>query len=329
MPRMELEMSNFDFQQVGKDVLRIEREGLNNLEQYINDDFDLACQQMFACQGKVVVMGMGKSGHIGRKIAATFASTGTPSFFVHPGEASHGDLGMITNKDIVLAISNSGESGEILALLPVLKRIKVPLICMTNNPDSNMGKYADVHLCINIPQEACPLGLAPTTSTTATLVMGDALAIALLTARGFTAEDFALSHPGGALGRKLLLLVRDLMTVGDDIPSIPKSATLREALIEITRKKLGMTVICDNEMNIEGIFTDGDLRRIFDMGIDLNNAKIADLMTLGGIRISPNMLAVEALNLMQSKHVTSLLVAEGHKLVGVLHMHDLLQAGVV
>lgn len=329
MPRMELEMSNFDFQQVGKDVLRIEREGLSNLEQYINDDFDLACQQMFACQGKVVVMGMGKSGHIGRKIAATFASTGTPSFFVHPGEASHGDLGMITNKDIVLAISNSGESGEILALLPVLKRIKVPLICMTNNPDSNMGKYADVHLCIKIPQEACPLGLAPTTSTTATLVMGDALAIALLTARGFTAEDFALSHPGGALGRKLLLLVRDLMTVGDDIPSISKSATLREALIEITRKKLGMTVICDNEMNIEGIFTDGDLRRIFDMGIDLNNAKIADLMTPGGIRISPNMLAVEALNLMQSKHVTSLLVAEGNKLVGVLHMHDLLQAGVV
>ncbi|HGN1704318.1 TPA: arabinose-5-phosphate isomerase KdsD [Providencia rettgeri] len=322
-------MSNFDFQKVGREVLHIEHEGLKNLKQYINHDFDRACQLIFGCEGKVVVMGMGKSGHIGRKIAATLASTGTPSFFVHPGEASHGDLGMITNKDVVLAISNSGESGEILALLPVLKRIKVPLICMTNNPDSNMGKYADVHLCIKVPQEACPLGLAPTTSTTATLVMGDALAIALLTARGFTADDFALSHPGGALGRKLLLLVRDLMNTGDDIPHIPKSASLREALVEITRKKLGMTVICDDHMNIDGIFTDGDLRRIFDMGIDLNNAKIADLMTPGGIRISPTMLAVEALNLMQSRHVTSLLVADGDKLLGVLHMHDLLQAGVV
>ncbi|BBU94708.1 arabinose-5-phosphate isomerase KdsD [Providencia rettgeri] len=326
---MELEMSNFDFQKVGKEVLHIEHEGLKNLEQYINTDFDNACQLIFNCEGKVVVMGMGKSGHIGRKIAATLASTGTPSFFVHPGEASHGDLGMITHKDVVLAISNSGESGEILALLPVLKRIKVPLICMTNNPESNMGKYADVHLCIKVPQEACPLGLAPTTSTTATLVMGDALAIALLTARGFTANDFALSHPGGALGRKLLLLVRDLMNTGDEIPHIPKSASLREALVEITRKKLGMTVICDDDMNIEGIFTDGDLRRIFDMGIDLNNAKIADLMTPGGIRVSPTMLAVEALNLMQSRHVTSLLVANDNKLVGVLHMHDLLQAGVV
>ncbi|PYZ58151.1 arabinose-5-phosphate isomerase KdsD [Providencia rettgeri] len=326
---MELEMSNFDFQKVGKEVLHIEHEGLKNLEQYINTDFDNACQLIFNCEGKVVVMGMGKSGHIGRKIAATLASTGTPSFFVHPGEASHGDLGMITHKDVVLAISNSGESGEILALLPVLKRIKVPLICMTNNPESNMGKYADVHLCIKVPQEACPLGLAPTTSTTATLVMGDALAIALLTARGFTANDFALSHPGGALGRKLLLLVRDLMNTGDEIPHIPKSASLREALVEITRKKLGMTVICDDDMNIEGIFTDGDLRRIFDMGIDLNNAKIADLMTPGGIRVSSTMLAVEALNLMQSRHVTSLLVANDNKLVGVLHMHDLLQAGVV
>ncbi|MCK9998366.1 arabinose-5-phosphate isomerase KdsD [Providencia rettgeri] len=322
-------MSNFDFQKVGKEVLHIEHEGLKNLEQYINTDFDRACQLIFNCEGKVVVMGMGKSGHIGRKIAATLASTGTPSFFVHPGEASHGDLGMITHNDVVLAISNSGESGEVLALLPVLKRIKVPLICMTNNPESNMGKYADVHLCIKVPQEACPLGLAPTTSTTATLVMGDALAIALLTARGFTANDFALSHPGGALGRKLLLLVRDLMNTGDEIPHIPKSASLREALVEITRKKLGMTVICDDDMNIEGIFTDGDLRRIFDMGIDLNNAKIADLMTPGGIRVSPTMLAVEALNLMQSRHVTSLLVANDNKLVGVLHMHDLLQAGVV
>ncbi|OTA17516.1 arabinose-5-phosphate isomerase [Xenorhabdus vietnamensis] len=325
----EVKMPKIDFQQAGKKVLHIELEGLVGLEQYINDDFSQACELMFSCEGKVIVMGMGKSGHIGRKIAATFASTGTPSFFVHPGEASHGDLGMVTSKDIVLAISNSGESNEILALIPVLKRQKVPLICMTNNHDSNMGKASDVHLCIKTPQEACPLGLAPTTSTTATLVMGDALALALLQARGFTAEDFALSHPGGALGRKLLLLASDLMTTGDDIPHVPRTATLREALVEITRKKLGMTVICDDDMQISGIFTDGDLRRVFDMGIDLNNAKISDVMTAGGIRIKPNALAVDALNLMQSRHITSLLVTKDDRLLGVLHMHDLLQAGVV
>lgn len=322
-------MSLNDFEQVGKRVLHIEREGLASLENYINADFSRACEKMFHCEGKVIVMGMGKSGHIGHKIAATFASTGTPSFFVHPGEASHGDLGMITKKDIVIAISYSGESSEIHALIPVIKRQNIPLICITGNPDSTMGKAADIHLCIKVPEEACPLGLAPTTSTTATLVMGDALAIALLQARGFTAEDFALSHPGGALGRKLLLLVSDLMNKGDDIPRVSKEATLREALVEITRKKLGMTVICDEDMHIDGIFTDGDLRRIFDAGIDLNNAKITDVMTSGGIRIRPNTLAVEALNLMQSRHITSLLVTEGDTLLGVLHMHDLLQAGVV
>ncbi|HEK2765344.1 TPA: arabinose-5-phosphate isomerase KdsD [Proteus mirabilis] len=324
-------MTGFDFQQAGKKVLQIEQEGLAELAQYINDDFSLACEKIFHCQGKVIVMGMGKSGHIGHKIAATFASTGTPSFFVHPGEASHGDLGMVTEKDIVLAISNSGEASEILALIPVLKRKQILLICMTRSPQSTMGKAADIHLCIKVPKEACPLGLAPTTSTTATLVMGDALAIALLRARGFTAEDFALSHPGGALGRKLLLHVSDLMNKDDDIPRVSKEATLREALVEITRKKLGMTVICDDNMLINGIFTDGDLRRIFDLGIDLNNAKISDVMTKGGIRISPDSLAVEALNLMQAKHITSLLVTEPDSdiLLGVLHMHDLLQAGVV
>ena len=324
-------MTGFDFQQAGKKVLQIEQEGLAELAQYINDDFSLACEKIFHCQGRVIVMGMGKSGHIGHKMAATFASTGTPSFFVHPGEASHGDLGMVTEKDIVLAISNSGEASEILALIPVLKRKQILLICMTRSPQSTMGKAADIHLCIKVPKEACPLGLAPTTSTTATLVMGDALAIALLRARGFTAEDFALSHPGGALGRKLLLHVSDLMNKDDDIPRVSKEATLREALVEITRKKLGMTVICDDNMLINGIFTDGDLRRIFDLGIDLNNAKISDVMTKGGIRISPDSLAVEALNLMQAKHITSLLVTEPDSdiLLGVLHMHDLLQAGVV
>ncbi|MBW7981635.1 arabinose-5-phosphate isomerase KdsD [Enterobacillus tribolii] len=319
----------FSFQQAGKQVLRTERDGIVHLEQYINHDFDRACEMMIHCSGKVVVMGMGKSGHIGRKIAATLASTGTPAFFVHPGEASHGDLGMITAQDVVIAISNSGESGEILALIPVLKRLQVRLICMTSNPDSAMGKAADIHLCIKVPQEACPLGLAPTSSTTATLVMGDALAVAMLQARGFTAEDFALSHPGGALGRKLLLRVSDIMHSGDEIPHVSPDASLRDALLEITRKNLGLTVICDDLMKIKGIFTDGDLRRIFDMGIDLNNAKIADVMTGGGIRVRPETLAVDALNLMQSRHITSLLVADGDLLIGVVHMHDMLRAGVV
>lgn len=319
----------FDFQQAGKEVLEIESAGLAELKQYINADFTRACEAIARCCGKVVVMGMGKSGHIGCKIAATLASTGTPAFFVHPAEASHGDLGMISAQDIVIAISNSGESNEILALIPVLKRQQIPLICMTSNPDSSMGKAADVHLCIKILQEACPLGLAPTTSTTATLVMGDALAVALLKARGFSAEDFALSHPGGALGRRLLLRVNDIMHSGDKIPHVRADASLRDALLEITRKKLGLVVICSDQMKISGIFTDGDLRRVFDMGIDLNNAKIADVMTAGGIRVSPSMLAVDALNLMQQRHITAVLVADGDLLLGVVHMHDMLQAGVV
>ncbi|AFJ45508.1 arabinose-5-phosphate isomerase KdsD [Shimwellia blattae] len=328
MSHVELQ-PGFDFQQAGKDVLKIEREGLAQLDQYINDDFSRACETIFHCPGKVVVMGMGKSGHIGRKMAATFASTGTPAFFVHPGEAAHGDLGMVTPQDIVIAISNSGESNEILALIPVLKRLHVPLLCMTGRPESTMAKAADIHLCVTVPQEACPLGLAPTTSTTATLVMGDAMAVALLQARGFTKEDFALSHPGGALGRKLLLRVNDIMHTGDEIPHVSKEASLRDALLEITRKNLGMTVICDDQMNIDGIFTDGDLRRILDAGIDLHNARIVDVMTPGGIRVRPGILAVDALNLMQSRHITSVMVAEGDRLIGVLHMHDLLRAGVV
>ena len=319
----------FDFQQVGKTVLRIEREGLEQLDQYINEDFARACALIYACQGKVVVMGMGKSGHVGKKMAATFASTGTPAFFVHPGEASHGDLGMVSKNDVVIAISNSGESNEILALIPVLKRQHITLICMTGRPDSAMGRAADVHLCVHVPQEACPLGLAPTSSTTATLVMGDALAVSLLEARGFTAEDFALSHPGGALGRKLLLHVADIMHSGDALPHVTRDASLRDALLEITRKNLGLTVIVDDLMKIEGIFTDGDLRRIFDMGIDFQRATIGEVMTPGGIRVRPNMLAVDALNLMQTKNITSILVADDDRLLGVVHMHDMLRAGVV
>nr|WP_159465031.1 arabinose-5-phosphate isomerase KdsD [Scandinavium goeteborgense] len=319
----------FDFQQAGLDVLEIEREGLAQLDQFINQDFALACEKIAYCGGKVVVMGMGKSGHIGRKMAATFASTGTPSFFVHPGEAAHGDLGMVSPQDVVIALSNSGESNEILALIPVLKRLHVPLICITSRPESSMGKAADIHLCVNVPKEACPLGLAPTSSTTAALVMGDALAVALLKARGFTAEDFALSHPGGALGRKLLLRVNDIMHTGNEIPHVSPDASLRDALLEITRKNLGLTVICDDQMKIEGIFTDGDLRRVFDMGVDVREMSIADVMTRGGIRVRPGILAVDALNLMQSRHITCVMVADGDHLLGVIHMHDLLRAGVV
>ncbi|MBW1213098.1 arabinose-5-phosphate isomerase KdsD [Pantoea allii] len=320
---------DFDFQKAGKTVLRIEREGLEQLDQYINEAFTDACRLIYACRGKVVVMGMGKSGHIGKKMAATFASTGTPAFFVHPAEASHGDLGMVGKDDIVIAISNSGESSEILALIPVMKRQKIKLICMTSRPESAMARAADIHLCVKVPQEACPLGLAPTTSTTATLVMGDALAVSLLEARGFTPEDFALSHPGGALGRKLLLHVSDIMHSGDELPHVTRDASLRDALLEITRKNLGLTVIVDDLMKIEGIFTDGDLRRIFDMGIDFQNATIAEVMTRGGIRVRPNVLAVDALNLMQTKNITSLLVADDDRLLGVVHMHDMLRAGVV
>ena len=321
--------TDFDFVKAGKAVLKTEREGLEQLDQYINDDFQQACQLIARCQGKVVTMGIGKSGHIGNKMAATFASTGTPAFFVHPAEASHGDLGMVSAGDVVIAISNSGESSEILALIPVLKRLHVSLICMTSNPESTMGRAADIHLCIKVPQEACPLGLAPTSSTTATLVMGDALAVALLQARGFTAEDFALSHPGGALGRKLLLRVEDIMHTGNAIPHVTNNASLRDALLEITRKNIGMTVICDEQMNIFGIFTDGDLRRVFDMGIDIQNASIASVMTPGGIRVRPNTLAVDALNVMQNKNITSVMVADGNRLLGVVHMHDMLRAGVV
>ncbi|MDF7679258.1 arabinose-5-phosphate isomerase KdsD [Enterobacteriaceae bacterium ESL0689] len=319
----------FDFQQAGREVLKIERESLAQLDQYIDDNFTRACDRIYHCHGKTVIMGMGKSGHIGRKMAATFASTGTPSFFVHPGEASHGDLGMVTPKDIVIALSNSGESNEILALIPVLKRQHIPLICITGRTESSMARAADIHLCVKVPKEACPLGLAPTSSTTAALVMGDALAVALLEARGFTAEDFALSHPGGALGRKLLLRVNDIMHTGDEIPHVDTQATLRDALLEITRKNLGMTAICDDDMNIIGIFTDGDLRRVFDTNIDMRHARIADVMTPGGVRIQPTLLAVDALNLMQSRHITCVLVAEGDRLSGVVHMHDLLRAGVV
>ncbi|CAK1798855.1 MULTISPECIES: arabinose-5-phosphate isomerase KdsD [Vibrio] len=319
----------FDYRSVAKQVLETEVAGLTQLDQYFNDDFCKACDLILNNKGKVVVMGMGKSGHIGNKIAATLASTGTSAFFVHPGEAAHGDLGMIEPGDIVIAISNSGESGEILSLFPVLKRLNIKIISMTGKPASNMATLSDIHLQISVPEEACPLGLAPTTSTTATLVMGDALAVALLQARGFTAQDFALSHPGGALGRQLLLKLDDIMHTGDALPVVAPNALVRDALLEISQKGLGMTAIVGEDGQMAGIFTDGDLRRILDKRVDIHNTQIGDVMTLNPTVAEPNMLAVEGLNLMQAKSINGLMLCHEGKLVGALNMHDLLKAGVM
>lgn len=320
----------FDYRNVALQVLETEIQALQQLDQYIDDNFNQACQLILENKrGKVVVMGMGKSGHIGKKMAASFASTGTASFFVHPGEAAHGDLGMIEPGDIVLAISNSGESTEILSLYLVLKRLDIQIIAMTGNPHSNMSKLADVNLTVAVPKEACPLGLAPTSSTTATLVMGDALAVALLEARGFTADDFALSHPGGALGRKLLLKIEDIMHSGDALPTVTPTTSIRDALLVITQKGLGMTTVVDQNGALVGIFTDGDLRRVLDKRIDVHNTPIEKVMTTNPTIASPSMLAVEGLNMMQEKSITGLLLCENNQLVGALSIHDLLKAGVM
>lgn len=320
----------FDFRSAALEVLETEIEALEQLDQYLNQDFVKACESIIANKdGKVVVMGMGKSGHIGNKIAATLASTGTSSFFVHPGEAAHGDLGMIEPGDIVLAISNSGESGEILALFPVLKRLNIKIISMTGKPNSNMAKLSDIHLQITVPKEACPIQLAPTSSTTATLVMGDALAMALMQARGFTSEDFALSHPGGALGRKLLLKLSDIMHTGNALPLVTPTTVVRDALLEISQKGLGMTAVVDEHQQLVGIFTDGDLRRILDKRVDIHSALIGDVMTVNPTVAEPNMLAAEGLNLMQDKSINGLILCEQGKVVGALNMHDLLKAGVM
>ena len=320
----------FDYRSAALDVLKTEIQALEQLDQYFNDSFVKACELILANkEGKVVVMGMGKSGHIGNKIAASLASTGTSAFFVHPGEAAHGDLGMIERGDIVLAISNSGESSEILSLFPVLKRLDISIISMTGKPESNMAKLSDLHLQITVPQEACPLGLAPTSSTTATLVMGDALAVALLQARGFTAEDFAMSHPGGALGRKLLLKLSDIMHTGQSLPLVKPNTVVRDALLEISQKGLGMTAVVDDHQQIIGIFTDGDLRRILDKRVDIHTALIGDVMTHNPTTATPNMLAAEGLNLMQNKSINGLILCEEGKVVGALNMHDLLKAGVM
>jgi arabinose-5-phosphate isomerase len=319
-----------ELRKTGISVVNIETAAVQALAARIDGDFVAACEHMLACKGRIVVIGMGKSGHIGNKIAATLASTGSPAFFVHPGEASHGDLGMITPSDVVLALSNSGETREIITILPLIKRMGAPLISMTGNPESTLAREADVNLDVSVAQEACPLDLAPTASTTAALVMGDAVAIALLEARGFTAEDFALSHPGGSLGRRLLLHVYDIMHKGDAIPAVTQDASLRDALMEMTAKGLGMTAVVDSGGRPIGIFTDGDLRRCLDRDVDVRAARIMDVMIPGGKRIAPDRLAVEALNLMEEKKINALLIVDGdERLCGALNMHDLLRAGVV
>jgi arabinose-5-phosphate isomerase len=311
-------------------VLEIEQRAIAQLAQYIDDAFVEACQLILSCKGKVIVCGMGKSGHIGHKISATLASTGTPAFFMHPAEANHGDLGMLTKQDILLAISNSGETGDLLALIPVVKRMGVPIIAMTSNLQSTLGKYADVNLCIKVEQEACSLGLAPTSSTTATLVMGDALAVALLDARGFTSEDFALSHPGGSLGRKLLIKLEDVMVKEQSLPLVSGQQNLREVLLVISQKALGMAGVIDEKGKLLGIFTDGDLRRVLDDRIDIHKTKIQEIMTLNSITAKPEMLAAEVLTLMQKHKISSLFVIDTNgKPIGAINMQLLLQAGII
>jgi len=311
-------------------TLRLEVEAVEALLARIDDNFVKACELILASKGRVIVLGMGKSGHIGNKIAATLASTGTPAFFVHPAEASHGDMGMITRDDMVLALSNSGSTAEIVTLLPLIKRLGIQLISMTGNPDSPLAQAAEVNLDARVAQEACPLNLAPTASTTVSLVLGDALAIALLEARGFTAEDFAFSHPGGALGRRLLLKVENVMHAGERLPRVQRGIPLREALLEMTRKGLGMTVIVEANGKLAGIFTDGDLRRTLDKGIDVRQASIDQVMTAHGKTARAEMLAAEALKIMEDHKINSLVVVDAEdRPVGALNMHDLLRAGVM
>ncbi len=316
--------------ELGRAVIETEQASISALIKRVDDKFVDACNIILKCNGRTVVTGMGKSGHIANKIAATLASTGTPSFFMHPGEASHGDLGMITPDDVVIALSNSGETDEIVALLPVIKRLNTPLITLTGNSDSTLGKASNINIDVGVKKEACPLGLAPTSSTTATLAMGDAIAIALLEVRGFSEDDFALSHPGGTLGRRLLLRVEDIMHTGKDIPKVSEIATLSEALEEMSEKSLGATMIVDNNDTILGIFTDGDLRRTLDSGVDFKNCNIKDVMTKNSRHISPESLAASALALMETHRINALAVVdEKSKLIGMLNMHDLLRARVI
>ena len=316
--------------QSAKRTIEIELAAIAALSDRIDQSFSDACDLMKSCKGRVIVTGMGKSGHIANKIAATLASTGTPSFFVHPGEASHGDLGMITGNDVVLAISNSGNTVEITTILPLIKRMGAPLISMTGNARSTLATQSNIHLDISIKEEACPLGLAPTSSTTATLVMGDALAVALLESKGFSEKDFAFSHPGGSLGKKLLLTVNEIMHCGERIPKVIEGTLLADGLMEISKKGFGMTAIVDHKDHLKGLFTDGDLRRAFDAKLDLLSTSIDQVMTTNCKTISADILAAEALTIMENKKITGLLVTNSdNKVIGIVHMHDLIHAGVI
>ncbi|TFG86156.1 MAG: KpsF/GutQ family sugar-phosphate isomerase [Chromatiales bacterium] len=319
-----------DFKARGRRVLEIEAAAVASLAPRLDESFDRACQLCLDCRGRVIVTGMGKSGHIAGKVAATLASTGTPAFFVHPGEASHGDLGMITGVDILIAVSYSGETPELLTILPLLKRLGIPLITLTGKLRSTLAEVADVTLDIGVREEACPLNLAPTASTTAALAMGDALAVALLENRGFTREDFALAHPGGALGRRLLLRVDDLMHTGEGIPRVAPDTTLATGLLEMTRKGLGMTAVIDAQNRLAGIFTDGDLRRVLDRGIDVHRTPMQDVMTANCKTIAPGVLAAEAVHLLEQFKINALLVVDdSRQVIGALNIHDLLRAGVM
>jgi len=319
-----------NFKQLAKQVIEIEQQAIQELQQFIDDNFEKACQLMFSCQGRVIVIGMGKSGHIGGKIASTLASTGTPAFFVHPGEASHGDLGMITPEDVVLTISNSGETAEVLAIVPVIRRIGAKLIAMSSNVNSTLAKLSNVHVCIQVSKEACPLGLAPTSSTTATLVMGDALAVALLNARGFTADDFALSHPGGTLGKRLLLRLKDIMHSGKNLPKVKTNALIKEALVEMSAKGLGMTTVVNEQDELVGLFTDGDLRRVLANQVDIHQDHIDSVMTQNPSVANADMLAAEALKIMEDKKINGLIIIDQQKHpIGAMNMQDLLKSGVL
>jgi arabinose-5-phosphate isomerase len=326
---MSDETENQDLKSRAQRVLEIEARAIMGLVPKVGAEFVEACNLCLQCRGRVIVTGMGKSGHIGSKIAATLASTGTPAFFVHPGEASHGDLGMITPKDLVIAVSYSGETAEIITILPLLKRIGLPFISMTGAPDSTLGSAATVVLDTAVEEEACPLNLAPTASTTAALAMGDALAVALLESRGFTVEDFARSHPGGALGKRLLLRVEDLMHTGDQIPRVGADTDLADGLLEMTRKGLGMTAVATPDGHLQGIFTDGDLRRALDNNLDIHNTLMREVMTAQCETVRPDQLAAEVVRIMEQRKINALLVVDNDLLVGALNVHDFFRAGVI
>tara|TARA_B100000745_G_scaffold27784_1_gene17893 strand:+ start:549 stop:1517 length:969 start_codon:yes stop_codon:yes gene_type:complete len=321
---------NHDYRSLGAKAILVEAKAVEALTHHLDETFNVACALMHTCSGRVIVTGMGKSGHIGRKIAATLASTGTPAFFVHPGEASHGDFGMITKDDVLLALSYSGETAEVVTLTPLIKRLGAKLVAMTGKPDSTLASRSDVHLDVSVEKEACPLNLAPTASTTATLAMGDAIAVALLQARGFTEQDFAFSHPGGSLGKKLLLTVDDIMHKGAKIPVVNDSDSLFTALEEMSAKGLGMTTVVDAQGQLVGLFTDGDIRRHLDKPLNIHQTPISDVMTQGGLTIKSNALAAEALQLMETRKINGLIVVdEQQRPIGVFNMHDLLRAGIL